>query len=240
AMAAMLLARESSRSRPWPLPQADEQAGNQKKNAAAAAFPLVKLLQVRSARGGLARRLGGGGGRLRGRLALRVAPGPERGDVGRAQRSVPEDLDAAALLAEGGEIGGDRLAGQVAADVLPLARARGQVRGAVGLAGHGISFAGGSPLQRLALDSGMRQRPDRRVAGPCSPSCVRETRSDAPHVRGVMGDGKCRDTTRTPINRTLFPQKISERVVSGQAFAGRGYGPADGGVPAPDAPESVA
>src|SRR5690606_12419978 len=31
AMAAMLLARESSRSRPWPLPQADEQAGNQKK-----------------------------------------------------------------------------------------------------------------------------------------------------------------------------------------------------------------
>src|SRR5690606_28309012 len=70
-------------------------------------------------------------------------------DVRRAQRGVPQDFDAPALLAEGGEVRCDRFAGQVAADVLGLAWTRGKVRGAVGLARHGISFAGGSPLQRV-------------------------------------------------------------------------------------------
>src|SRR3546814_19983343 len=58
-------------------------------------------------------RLGGRGGRCRCCLALGVGPGPERGDVRRAQRGVPQDFDASALLAEGGEVGGDGLAGQV-------------------------------------------------------------------------------------------------------------------------------
>src|SRR3546814_9998401 len=110
-----------------------------KKNAAIAAFGCFKL-PVRSACGGFARRLGRRWRRLCGCLALGVGPGPERGDVRRAQRGVPQDFDASALLAEGGEVGGDGLAGQVAADVLGLARARGPVRGAVGLAGHGISL----------------------------------------------------------------------------------------------------
>src|SRR3546814_18107236 len=61
----------------------------------------------RSALGrGLACRLGGRGGRCRGCLALGVGPGPERGDVRRAQRGVPQDFAASALLAEGGGGGG--------------------------------------------------------------------------------------------------------------------------------------
>src|SRR3546814_4741249 len=74
-------------------------------------------------------------------------------DVRRAQRGVPQDFDASALLAEGGEVGGDGFAGQVAAGILALARARGQVRGAVGLAGHGISL---QVVHRCSAGAGQR------------------------------------------------------------------------------------
>src|SRR3546814_19821580 len=104
----------------------------------------------------------------------------------------------------------------------------------------------GSPLQRWRWPTGCGNFLGGWVAGWCSSSDWHATRADAPHVRGVMGDGKYWNTTGTPINRALFPQKISERAVSctllegaaavpgrsaaGPSRQGRGSGPEGGKV----------
>src|SRR3546814_17683519 len=57
-------------------------------------------------------------------------------------------------------------------------------------------LAGGSPLQRWRWPTGCGNFLGWWVAGWCSSSDWHATRADAPHVRGVMGDGKDRKSTR--------------------------------------------
>src|SRR5690606_8211090 len=92
------------------------------------AAPFCPVAGRSALRGGLAgRRLGGG-------LALGIALGAERGDVDAVQGRVAQDLDPPTALAEGLDVGGDGVAGDVAANVRALGRAGRQVRGGVALA----------------------------------------------------------------------------------------------------------